>query len=72
MADQNIVGKQDLAPEKDLEIVFDIHCSNSVVFLFRTSKMEYIIETEGFFFLPYFLTNTYVVKCQEAWRKSKG
>lgn len=49
MADQNIVGKQDLAPEKDLEIVFDIHCSNAVVFLFRKSKMEYIIETEGLF-----------------------
>lgn len=49
MADQNIVGKQDLAPEKDLEIVFDIHCSNAVVFLFRKSKMKYIIETEGLF-----------------------
>lgn len=48
MADQNIVGKQDLAPQKDLEIVFDIHCSNAIVFLFRQSKMEYIIET-GFF-----------------------
>lgn len=71
MADQNIVGKQDLAPEKDLEIVFDIHCSNSVVFLFRTSKMEYIIETEGVFFYRIF-SQTHVVKCQEAWRKSKG
>lgn len=49
MADQNIVGKQDLGPEKDLEIVFDINCSNAVVFLFRQSKMKYIIETEGFF-----------------------
>lgn len=54
MSDQNIVGKQDLAPEKDLEIVFDIHCLNSVFFLFRTSKMEYIIETEGFFFSTIF------------------
>lgn len=54
MADQNIVGKQDLAPEKDLEMVFDIHCSNSVVFLFRKSKMEYIIETEGVFFYHIF------------------
>ena len=49
MADQNIVGKQGFGPEKDLEIVFDIHCSNAVVFLLRQSKTNYIIETEGFF-----------------------
>lgn len=58
MADQNIMGKQDLAPENDLKVIFDIYCwSNAVVFLFTKSKMKYIIESE-FFFLVSFLTST--------------
>lgn len=61
-----------LAPENDLEIIFDIYCgSNAVVSLFRKSKMKCIIESQ-FLFLLSFVTSTHGMKCWEAQRKSKG